>query len=895
MKEARVPQLDLTPKLKRLLSPWNPLDYFRLLYWTFFFPQALRWYVDTFGNPGYRQTFENGALFEALRNDPVQWRLFIQGVIILSISLPGLTLGLLASGIPVSWAGMLIGVAFIVVAGLRGGIEHFVAFSVVGSIAGTVTGVLEGLVESAVKGIIEGGVLGAMQWLAAFVMSDGEAKVVAFLLTFWLVFFMAVLVAGAVTAILVGGINDDMAFGATGFAFVFLAVFRLPDYLFVALHHLMMRTMGRGVHQRPNASRVVFLPVPGLQKQMEKWLAVDWDTGLYNINQLLSYTMQFIPLVKAVNKNLSHTPENFLLSKVAVLADMSSKWHLNLIGALDLENWKFYSPLPKEPLLDTPAHAACAGFWYWQKQVPSKAVEAFEVIRDIRYGRELYGIARAITRGKQLETIREIADWAEDTDGLETLPSPVLRPGTLSLLRILYDTARDARVAINSQSPLNSITVISRANTTLLKLIDTGEQTCPQPEWTMLKEISQKWRDILTKAGGTMSEALLRQPVHNPYEGYSGRPVTGHTFVGRTGIMKQIGDRWAVEGLLPPLIIFGHRRMGKTSILRNLENSADSNVIFIYLDMQNSGLVEHTGELLLDFAETIHNEMSRTGMTSAPPPAKETYSDLGTGRRSFNVLMNNIDTFMTGQKRLFLAIDEFELLQIAIDKGLIDADILSYLRSLTQDYKWLGLIFAGLHTLEEMGRDYHSAFYGQAEYIRVGYLEYDDVIRLITKPHPGFVLEYSRELLEEIYHLTFGQPYLLQRLCWELITHWNNLFLKEGKNAPRTLTVSDLASVLTSDFYESAEYYFNGVWDNVTGAEQQLMHVLAQRQRAVNPWPRDQLPRAASMEPSAFEDVLKLLRRHDVVIEGEMPDGRKYVRFASELMRRWVADLEKKR
>ena len=42
-----VPRLDLAPKLKRPLSLWNPLDYLRLLYWVFFFPQALRWYVNT--------------------------------------------------------------------------------------------------------------------------------------------------------------------------------------------------------------------------------------------------------------------------------------------------------------------------------------------------------------------------------------------------------------------------------------------------------------------------------------------------------------------------------------------------------------------------------------------------------------------------------------------------------------------------------------------------------------------------------------------------------------------------------------------------------------------------------------------------------------------------------
>ncbi len=48
---SEVPLLDLAPKLKRPLSLWNPLDYLLLLYWVFYFPQAIRWYVKNFCEP----------------------------------------------------------------------------------------------------------------------------------------------------------------------------------------------------------------------------------------------------------------------------------------------------------------------------------------------------------------------------------------------------------------------------------------------------------------------------------------------------------------------------------------------------------------------------------------------------------------------------------------------------------------------------------------------------------------------------------------------------------------------------------------------------------------------------------------------------------------------------
>jgi hypothetical protein len=43
-------RLDLAPCRKRRLQPWNSLDDVRLWY-GFFFPQALRWYEETFADP----------------------------------------------------------------------------------------------------------------------------------------------------------------------------------------------------------------------------------------------------------------------------------------------------------------------------------------------------------------------------------------------------------------------------------------------------------------------------------------------------------------------------------------------------------------------------------------------------------------------------------------------------------------------------------------------------------------------------------------------------------------------------------------------------------------------------------------------------------------------------
>ena len=95
--------------------------------------------------------------------------------------------------------------------------------------------------------------------------------------------------------------------------------------------------------------------------------------------------------------------------------------------------------------------------------------------------------------------------------------------------------------------------------------------------------------------------------------------------------------------------------------------------------------------------------------------------------------------------------------------------------------------------------------------------------------------------------------------------------------------MDDLAPVLTPDFYQAAGYYFEGVWTNVTEAERQLLRLLAGR--AEGSWTPAELAAATGQTESAIRAALDLLRRHDVVV-----DEAGGVRFAAELMRRWVAE-----
>ena len=126
-----VPRLDLAPKLRRPLSLWNPLDYLLLLYWVFYFPQALWWYVDTFGGgyiPEKEMNWSKGI--KILRQHPIQFQLLFQGVVLTIITPILICLCLQKLGLRVFWSGVAFGVAFGVAVGVAVGVAYGVGFGV---------------------------------------------------------------------------------------------------------------------------------------------------------------------------------------------------------------------------------------------------------------------------------------------------------------------------------------------------------------------------------------------------------------------------------------------------------------------------------------------------------------------------------------------------------------------------------------------------------------------------------------------------------------------------------------------------------------------------------------------------------------------------------------------
>ncbi|HEY9803094.1 MAG TPA: ATP-binding protein [Leptolyngbyaceae cyanobacterium] len=881
-----VPRLNLAPKLRRPLSLWNSLDYLRLLYWVFFFPQALRWYVDTFGGGYVRPKEMNWRKgWEVLRQHPIQRQLLCQGLM-LTVVTP-LTLVPIFEGlnVPFERSGIVLGVMYGVAFGVAGDVALAVAFGVAFGVVGSVA---FGVVNSMVGGLAFGVMYGV-----AFGVAFGVSLAVALAVVLAVVSGVVLgAVAGVALSVALGlafgvafGVVSGVAFGVVGGVALALAVgvaFLRPETWFFGLL-LNLRSLNHGGWLIP---RLTPLPLPNLTYRLQNWLQQDWEIGLHNTNELLAYTLQCIPVIQAVNQTLVKTPSEQIIWRVSRLAESPFDWNLVRFASASLNatikstyidtffiiphSWRerLQARLFTDTRLDTPARAAAAGFWHFHKKEPAKAEEAFAVVRSLLYGEEMYSLAQTLARFQNAQELATIA-----TLQIPAFPQePLLRPNTWEALTSLSRVVEDIRFVNKSVSRSARSLALNRALGELTSILNTSDNL-PQAERGLIVNITQTWKESLLKIAGEVGEISITKPVINPY--VIGDPVQGNLFVGREDVLKQLQELWVMGNQLQSVVLYGHRRMGKSSILLNASKCLGSRIQLAYVNLLRLGdSPQGVGEVLM----AISDEISQT-VKLAPPNDADL---LNLPYRTFERYLKQVESQL--ETGLIIALDEFEKIEELIEAGKIPQDFMGYLRGLVQMSSKIAFAFAGLHTLEEMTGDYFQPFFASVIPIHIKFLERAATRQILANPNEDFLLDYTPEALDKIYALTSGQPFLVQLVGFQLVRRYNDQVFEQGRPRDHVFTIEDVESVINNpEFFQRGRYYFDGVWgqaaQDVEG-QQEILKVLAPHVEGLS---FDVLAESTGMNGDSLQAALDTLKRHDVVAETE---GR--WRIIVELFRRSV-------
>jgi len=914
--EKPVPRLDLAPKLNRSLSLKNPLDYLRVFYWFFFFPQALRIFegqiskliVIGFSIIGFVLYLTNfiqfyyfninlsvevligflifsficgiikGIQFKSLKFNKKVLIGFVSGFIVL-ISLLILLNPSIFISVFIIKLKLIPQFLLTILIKLDKDITNYnLLFILVfcGILFGTSLGFLFPIklikISSLCKDWIDNSLVGIRIYLSLLIIR----------------------VLMEIFVLNIDNPNPDYSdfflYCARGGIFFFFWSFGTVIVNSRILEWLVSSILNTSRFSNNLKCtwfiRITPIPILNLNRKVKKWLLADWDIGLHNANQLLEYTFQYHCVIQGISQALCELPQEHIVFRTSQLAE--SPYHWELIRCISHELYKKSGTKNINDLINTPlansilAAITTEGFWYLYQSTDQaeikkdltieylqKALDAFQKVRFLPYGDEIFLSTQTLKECINADELAAISYLNIDT----IFSQPMLRKATCEVIISLQKVIKEVKIIQISVSKSTKSYALNRAFGEL-KTIQDDLDSLPDAEKYIVKYIVENWKNSLDKIASKIGEVSIPKTLLNPY--IIGDPVQGMLFVGREEIMRQLEEVWISKQELQSVVIFGHRRMGKTSILRNISTRLDEKVKLAYVNLLTVGdHIEGVWEVLMAIADSLSDTLQ------IPPPDDDSLINLP--YRTFERYLKQIETQL-GDTGLIIALDEFEQIEELIKSDRIPKDFMAVLRGMVQMSPKIAFALAGLHTLEEMTEDYFNPFFASIIPIRVSFLERATCRYLLANPSEDFPLDYKPDALDYIYDLTAGQPYLVQLIGFLLVRRYNDQVFELGNNRDPMFTIADVDGIINQpEFYQNGRYYFTGVWQQAgegSPGQQQIIKAIAPHPTGLD---FNTLQTVTNLDPISLQNALDTLARHDVIQEIDH-----HWRIIVELFRRWV-------
>ncbi|MBX3000389.1 MAG: ATP-binding protein [Caldilineaceae bacterium] len=286
----------------------------------------------------------------------------------------------------------------------------------------------------------------------------------------------------------------------------------------------------------------------------------------------------------------------------------------------------------------------------------------------------------------------------------------------------------------------------------------------------------------------------------SPYE--TTKPVTGSRFFGRQYDIRRI-----LHGGDTNFAIMGIRRIGKTSLMREIERQLKEQAIdrgdsqaekrVLYMDCN---AIRSTA----DFMQEIVRQFSPRELTRL-------YN------QQFPIYFPNFLERMSKQYggQLIFLLDEFDGL---LDALAGDADLLKKLRA-GSNAGHCRFIIAGYRRLLRSVHDQDSPLYNFVTPLRLKEFRRDEAVSLIVEPMENMRirLEQRNEIIDTIYQETAGQPNLIQYYCSILLDG-----LERAEQ--RVITPQSLVNIYTDEDFRS--FILNTFMDNTNEMEKALVYAI---------------------------------------------------------------------
>ncbi|HEY7346716.1 MAG TPA: hypothetical protein VH599_00260 [Ktedonobacterales bacterium] len=402
----------------------------------------------------------------------------------------------------------------------------------------------------------------------------------------------------------------------------------------------------------------------------------------------------------------------------------------------------------------------------------------------------------------------------------------------------------------------------------------------------------------------------------NPY--IPGQPITTlKMFYGRERDLEYLRSNLshsADEEQGRVVILEGHRRTGKTSLLRHLEGKKSIPSILapripIYLPI-DSYIPFTSATLFYKMSYSIYKTLHHHDYPLAQPRLADFQADFaqtwhnyleaaqeaigGAGARATNGSESAGTRFSQAPAAkgagLVLMFDEFQIIEERRAAGVLDKDVYWVLRADIQEARHIDFILAGTMRLEDIVRQHEAALFGIGPTHILRSLDDQNARRLIREPVRDQNVNYDDDAVDLIIALSSSYPYYVQLLCSVLFNYLNDRQKQRATRADieRVLPVvleegsTQFASILFANDVSSLERYA------LAGAAELITTLGGScHRKALFALLRDKKLVSGETE---FEQAIRQLTLRDLMKDG---GGGEHIAFQVDLFRQWMRDQKR--
>jgi hypothetical protein len=278
------------------------------------------------------------------------------------------------------------------------------------------------------------------------------------------------------------------------------------------------------------------------------------------------------------------------------------------------------------------------------------------------------------------------------------------------------------------------------------------------------------------------TDAPAAAPSRNPYT--VGSPTRGVHFYGRRDIAASL-----IDSNDHALWLIGNRRMGKTSLMRFIEEQVDArpDSVAFYINLEASENFEDLSACFFDDLEIAEARLAELGLSA----------EQLRGRDAAEIVRLLNRSGRAQNKQVLLLWDEAEAL---IRIGEASNSALRRLHREVQRAEALRLVITAtkrLEVLNDLCRSWEtSAFLYSFKLRYLGPLSLEEVGALVSQRQQGGPVQANPTFVRRIYDATGGHPYLTQWLCDRLYSEGRLRPLADDDLVPS----SALASLFQTDY-----------------------------------------------------------------------------------------------